>query len=75
MIDLIVRYISHLTMIGITYELIISLFDWKKLTKQPVLNNRKLKLFILFISISIGFMVSNFIVTIIEMTQKIILSL
>ncbi|MGT2772488.1 DUF1146 family protein [Streptococcus marimammalium] len=73
MIDLIVRFISHLAMIGITYQLLISLFDWGKITKQPALNIRKLKLLILFISISIGFLVSNFIVTIIEISQRIIL--
>ncbi|MBJ8349571.1 DUF1146 family protein [Streptococcus zalophi] len=74
-IDLIVRFTSHLVLIGMTYQLLITLFDWGKIVKQPTLNVGKIKLLILFISITIGFMVSNFIITIIEISQRIFLLL
>ncbi|MCU9533883.1 DUF1146 family protein [Streptococcus sp. CSL10205-OR2] len=73
MIDLMVRFITHLVLIGMTYQLLVTLFDWGKIVKQPTLNVGKIKLLILFISISIGFMVSNFIITIIEISQRLFL--
>ncbi|WP_246447895.1 DUF1146 family protein [Streptococcus pacificus] len=73
MIDLILRFTTHLILIGMTYQLLITLFDWGKIVKQPTLNVGKIKLLILFLSITIGFMVSNFIMTIIEISERLFL--
>lgn len=43
---------SHLVFIGLSYHMLISLFDWAKIIKNPIENTGKLKLFLLFISIA-----------------------
>ena len=38
---------SHLVFIGLSYHMLISLFDWAKIIKNPIENTGKLKLFLL----------------------------
>ena len=49
---------SHLVFIGLTYQMVNTLFDWEKITKNVIVNTGKLRLFLLFISIAMGFLVS-----------------
>lgn len=50
--------------------MLISLFDWTKLTKIPIENTGKLKLFLLFISIALGYLVSSFILSVLAFGQN-----
>lgn len=42
---------SHLVFIGLSYHMLISLFDWAKLIKNPIENTGKLKLFLLLLAL------------------------
>jgi len=57
---------SHLVFIGLTYQMVNTLFDWEKITKNVIVNTGKLRLFLLFISIAIGFLVSSFFTSIVS---------
>ena len=61
---------SHLVFIGLSYHMLISLFDWAKLIKNPIENTGKLKLFLLFISIALGYLVSSFILSVLAFGQN-----
>ena len=61
---------SHLVFIGLSYQMLISLFDWAKIIKNPIENTGKLKLFLLFISITIGFLVSSFFIYVLTLCQS-----
>ncbi|EMC06874.1 DUF1146 domain-containing protein [Streptococcus mutans] len=62
---------SHFIFIAIFYNLLINLFDWGKIVKRASENIGRLKLFLLFISIVIGYMVSIFIWSVISLSQDI----
>ena len=61
---------SHLVFIGLSYHILISLFDWAKIVKNPIENTGKLKLFLLFISIALGYLTSSFILSVLAMGQN-----
>lgn len=50
--------------------MLISLFDWAKLIKNPIENTGKLKLLLLFISIALGYLVSSFILSVLAFGQN-----
>lgn len=66
-----IMLMSHFIFIAIFYNLLINLFDWGKIVKQASENIGRLKLFLLFISIVIGYMVSTFIWSVISLSQDI----
>lgn len=61
---------SHLVFIGLTYQMVNTLFDWEKITKNVIVNTGKLRLFLLFISIAIGFLVSSFFTYVLTLCQS-----
>ena len=66
-----IMLMSHFIFIAIFYNLLINLFDWVKTVKRASENIGRLKLFLLFISIVIGYMVSTFIWSVISLSQDI----
>ena len=58
---------SHLVFIGLSYQM---LFDWAKIIKNPIENTGKLKLFLLFISIALGYLISSFILSVLAFGQN-----
>ncbi|WP_032528196.1 DUF1146 family protein [Streptococcus mutans] len=66
-----IMLMSHFIFIAIFYNLLINLFDWGKIVKRASENIGRLKLFLLFISIVIGYMVSIFIWSVISLSQDI----
>ena len=61
---------SHLVFIGLTYQMVNTLFDWEKITKNVIVNTGKLKLFLLFISIALGYLISFFILSVLAFGQN-----
>ena len=66
-----IMLMSHFIFIAIFYNLLINLFDWGKIVKRASENIGRIKLFLLFISIVIGYMVSTFIWSVISLSQDI----
>ncbi|WP_032528171.1 DUF1146 family protein [Streptococcus mutans] len=66
-----IMLMSHFIFIAIFYNLLINLFDWGKIVKRASENIGRLKLFLLFIIIVIGYMVSTFIWSVISLSQDI----
>ncbi|KFN87340.1 membrane protein [Streptococcus equinus JB1] len=64
-----VTLISHLVFIVMTHQILRNLFDWSKLIKNTPENIGRLKVFILLVSIALGYMVSHFILEIITDSQ------
>ena len=64
-----VTLISHLVFIAMTHQILRNLFDWSKLIKNTSENIGRLKVFILLVSIALGYMVSHFILEIITVNQ------
>ena len=63
--------VSYLMFIMMTYHVLASVFDWTKLIKNTTENIGRLKVFILFLSIGIGYLVSHFILEVIAISQSI----
>ena len=61
---------SHLVFIGLTYQMVNTLFDWEKITKNVIVNTGKLRLFLLFISIALGYLISSFILSVLAFGQN-----
>lgn len=64
-----VTLISHLVFIAMTHQILRNLFGWSKLIKNTSENIGRLKVFILLVSIALGYMVSHFILEIITVSQ------
>lgn len=60
----------HLVFIGLSYQMVTSLFDWGKIIKNPLENTGKLKLFLLFVSIALGYLTSSFILAVLALGQN-----
>ena len=69
-----VTILCHLIFIAMTHQLLRQLFDWSKSLKIQRKNVGQLKVFILFFSIAIGYLVSHFFLEIITMSQTLFLS-
>ncbi|PZO93909.1 DUF1146 family protein [Streptococcus halichoeri] len=57
----------HLLFIAISYQLLMSLFDWSRFIRRLPENLGKLKLFIFFLAIVLGYLVSHFILELVQM--------
>lgn len=67
----IVTLLSHLVFIIMTHQILRNLFDWSKIIKNPTENLGRLKVFILFISIAVGYLVSHFVLDVVLASQSI----
>ncbi|MGT2906428.1 DUF1146 family protein [Streptococcus dentiloxodontae] len=70
-----ITIISHLVFISLSYQMLISLFDWSKIIKIPAENEGKLRLFLLFLSIALGYLVSSFLLAILQLSQEIVMTI
>ncbi|MGT2836171.1 DUF1146 family protein [Streptococcus macacae] len=68
-----VMLISHFIFIAIFYYLLLQLFDWAKIIRRSAENIGRLKLFLLFISIVVGYAVSSFIWSVISLSREVFL--
>ncbi|HGI8594152.1 TPA: DUF1146 family protein [Streptococcus agalactiae] len=67
----IVTIVSNFIFIALFYQLFVDLFDWSKMIKMSPQNISKLKVFILLISIVGGYVVSYFLLEVIQLCQSI----
>lgn len=57
---LFLKFISHLLFIYMSYQLLTSTVDWSKFLKGNAENQRKNRLLVLFLAISLGYLLSTF---------------
>lgn len=69
-----VTVLCHLMFITMTHQLLRQLFDWSKIIKNSSKNVGRLKVFILFLSIAIGYLVSHFFLEVTAMSQSLLLN-
>ncbi|WP_100185194.1 DUF1146 family protein [Streptococcus iniae] len=74
-INQLLKLTSHLLFIGISYQLLMSLFDWTKIIRNSRDNFGRVRLFVFFLAIIMGFMVSHFMLELIQMSQSLFLVL
>jgi len=66
----IVTLVSHLLFITLVNQLLRQLFDWSKLIKVSPENITRLNVFILLLSIAIGYLISHFLIEVIQISQS-----
>lgn len=69
LINHIVTLSSHLFFIYFSYHLFSHLFDWEKMIKMTPDNLGRIRIFVVFISVALGYLVSSFFLGIIELSQ------
>ncbi|HEL0709531.1 TPA: DUF1146 domain-containing protein [Streptococcus equi subsp. zooepidemicus] len=62
-------FFSHLLFIGISYQVLISLVDWSKFIHYRPENMGRLRLLVLFLAIALGYLVSRFMLELIQISQ------
>ncbi|KXT79200.1 DUF1146 family protein [Streptococcus sp. DD13] len=67
----IVSFVSHLFFIYMTYSVMVAVVDWSKVLKGNAENSVRIQIFVLFLAIAIGYMVSNFFLEMMTITQNI----
>ncbi|MGT2925734.1 DUF1146 family protein [Streptococcus cuniculipharyngis] len=60
---------SHLLFIGMFYQLLFQLFDWSRWIKNSHDNSWRLRLFLLLLSIALGYLVSNFMLAVLNFSR------
>lgn len=70
-----ITLLSHLAFIAITHRLLITLFDWSKWVTVTPDSQRLLSLFLIFVSVAVGFLVSTFLLTVIQFSQLLVLGI
>lgn len=65
-----VMFMTHLIFIGMSYQLLITLFDWSKFIYNRPENVGKLRLFLFLVAIAIGYLVSHFMIELIQLSQS-----
>lgn len=69
-----IRLASLCFFIGLVFNLLTNLFDWSKIVKKPLENAQQLRLFLILVSISLGFILSQFIWMILMMSRDFFLA-
>ncbi|MFS1663476.1 DUF1146 family protein [Streptococcus sp. zg-JUN1979] len=70
---LLVTLMSHLIFIMLVHRLLISLFDWSKVIKPSEQATGQLRIFLILLSIAVGYLVSHFVLDIITLLQTALL--
>nr|WP_181963490.1 DUF1146 family protein [Streptococcus chenjunshii] len=70
MINNIIALASHLFFTILFFQLLTSVFDWHKVIKRTPENIRRLRLFVILLSAVLGYLVSHFILEVIEVCQN-----
>ncbi|MDV5976871.1 UNVERIFIED_CONTAM: DUF1146 family protein [Streptococcus canis] len=66
----IIAFLCHLFFIGLSYQLLISVIDWTKMSHYRPENLGKLRLFVFLLAIALGYLVSHFMLEIIQISQS-----
>ncbi|MGT2714951.1 DUF1146 family protein [Streptococcus respiraculi] len=61
---------SHLLFIYLAHHLLLSVVDWSKWLKGTAENQKKIQLFIVFLAIALGYMVSAFFLDILSIGRN-----
>ena len=64
-----VTLMSHLIFILLVHRLLVTLFDWSKIVKNAQDKLGQLRVFLILISIAIGYMVSHFMLEVLSIMQ------
>lgn len=67
----VINLFSHLIFISLVHQLLLNLFDWSKWIKLSPENIWRLRLFLLLVSIALGYLVSNFMLQILALSRLI----
>ncbi|MBF0775884.1 hypothetical protein BVE84_05100 [Streptococcus azizii] len=70
MINLLVTICSRLLFIYIAHSLLISVVDWSKWLKGTAENQKKIQLFIVFLAIALGYLVSAFFLDVLSISRN-----
>lgn len=60
---------SHCFFIGIVFHYLTQLIDWSRFVKNPHENAQRLRIFIMLLSIALGFLISQFVWTLLMMSR------
>ncbi|MFC3931488.1 DUF1146 family protein [Streptococcus dentapri] len=70
-----ITLICHIFFILMSYQLLTNLVDWEKILKINIENLRSVNLLVMFFSIGLGYLVSNFFLTLISLSMTIFTSI
>lgn len=70
MINLLVMICSRLLFIYIAHSLLLSVVDWSKWLKGTAENQKKIQLFIVFLAIALGYLVSAFFLDVLSISRN-----
>ena len=70
MIQMIFTFCSHLLFISFAYHLLSTVVQWERFLKVTAETAVKIRLLILFISISVGYLTSSFFISIYEFSRQ-----
>lgn len=65
----IIAFLCHLFFIGLSYQLLISVIDWTKVSHHRPDNLGRLRLFVFLLAIALGYLVSHFMLELIQISQ------
>lgn len=63
---------SHMMFIIMSHRLLLAVFDWTKLVDQKRDNQQAIKLLLIFLSIAVGYLVSNFLQELITISRQLL---
>ncbi|TWT12289.1 MULTISPECIES: DUF1146 family protein [unclassified Streptococcus] len=66
-----INLFSHFIFISLFHQLFYQLFDWSRIIKVNQDNGWRLRLFILLLSIALGYLVSNFVLDVLSFSRLI----
>ncbi len=70
MVKSLVTVCSHLLFIYLAHYLLLSVVDWSKLVKGTAENQKKIQLFIVFVAIALGYLVSAFFLDVLSISRN-----
>lgn len=70
-----VTLLSHMVFITMVHQLLLNTFDWAKFLKSPQENVGRLRVFLILLSVGLGYLVSHFMLEIITVCQTIFTTL
>ncbi|MBF0786868.1 MULTISPECIES: DUF1146 family protein [unclassified Streptococcus] len=60
---------SHLLFIYLAHSLLLSVMDWSKCLKGTAENQKKIQLFIVFLAVALGYLVSAFFLDVLSISR------
>lgn len=75
MIATILALVSHLFFIVMAHQLLVTVVDWSKWLNGTAENKGKIQLFLLFIAIALGYLVSTFFLDLLTLSRTLAVGL